>query len=119
MRAKAPTFPRKLFWRYKANHQRAARDGDWKILKINDNAFLFDVAADPMERANLMARHREIFARLAQEWDAWNDTMLPEVKESNTGGVTADMQADHIGAIRPSPEPDTAKGWPSAAVPSR
>jgi arylsulfatase A-like enzyme len=117
MTGKAAPAPRKLFWRYKANHQRAARDGDWKILKINDNAFLFDVAADPMERANLKDRHPDIFARLAAEWNAWNATMLPEVRESNTGGITADVQADHIGASRPSPEPDTATDWPGAQPP--
>ncbi len=48
-----PTVPRKLFWRYKANAQRAARDGDYKYLKILDNTFLFNVVEDPMERANL------------------------------------------------------------------
>ena len=42
----AQPVPRTLFWRYKANYQRAARDGDWKILKIAGNTFLFDVAAD-------------------------------------------------------------------------
>jgi len=42
--ASAP-LPRKLFWRYKLHGQRAMRDGDWKYLKILDNAFLFDVAA--------------------------------------------------------------------------
>lgn len=34
---------RKLFWRYKANAQRAARVGDYKYLKILDNTFLFNV----------------------------------------------------------------------------
>jgi len=119
MTAKVTPFPRKLFWRYKANHQRAARDGDWKILKINDNAFLFDVAADPMERANLKDRNREIFGRLAAEWNAWNATMLPEVRESNTGGNTADNWADHIGATPPSVEPDLSADWPSTTSPSR
>jgi len=116
---KVTPFPRKLFWRYKANHQRAARDGDWKILKINDNAFLFDVAADPMERANLKDRNREIFDRLAAEWNAWNATMLPEVRESNTGGNSADIWADHIGAPAPSKEPDLSVDWPGTASPSR
>ena len=32
-----------LFRRYKANAQRAARDGDYKRLKILDNTFLFNV----------------------------------------------------------------------------
>jgi len=39
---------RKLFWRYKANAQRAARDGDYKFLKIMDNTFLFNVVEDPL-----------------------------------------------------------------------
>jgi arylsulfatase A-like enzyme len=30
----APIITRKLFWRYKANAQRATRDGDYKFLKI-------------------------------------------------------------------------------------
>jgi hypothetical protein len=33
----APPVQRKLFWRYKANWQRAVRDGDYKYLKILDN----------------------------------------------------------------------------------
>src|SRR6185436_14806732 len=46
----SPALPRKLFWRYKTNAQRAMRDGDYKYLKIRDNSFLFDVVADPRER---------------------------------------------------------------------
>ena len=49
---------RKLFWRYKALAQRAARIGEWKYLKILDNTFLFNVVADPLERANLKHRRR-------------------------------------------------------------
>jgi arylsulfatase A-like enzyme len=94
----APAMPRKLFWRYKANAQRAARDGDWKYLKIRDNTFLFNVADDPMERANLKNRHKDIYDRLVAEWLAWNRIMLPEVDESSTGGFTGGQFADHIGA---------------------
>ena len=88
------------------------RDGDWKILKIRDNSFLFNVADDPMERANLKSKHPDIFNRLAAEWNAWNTTMLPEVQESNTGAITADQYADHIGATPPSREPDPSTDWP-------
>ena len=38
---------RKLFWRYTGNAQRAYRSGDYKILKILDQTFLFNVVADP------------------------------------------------------------------------
>ena len=89
--------PRKLFWRYKANAQRAARDGDWKYLKILDNTFLFNVVDDPMERANLKLRHKDIYDRLVAEWQQWNKTMLPENATSNTGNFTGSELADHIG----------------------
>ena len=90
--------PRKLFWRYKANAQRAARDGNWKYLKILDNSFLFNVVDDPMERANLKLRRKDIYDRLVAEWQQWNKTMLPETEASNTGNFTGAELADHIGA---------------------
>jgi len=108
-----PPVPRRLFWRYKANHQRAARNGSWKILKIADNSFLFNVVEDPMERANLRERHADIYDRLVTEWDDWNQGMLPEVRESFTEGFTAARLADHIGAKQVSMEPDP--GWPKAS----
>ena len=96
---------RKLFWRYKANAQRAMRDGDFKYLKILDSTFLFNVADDPMERANLKNRQKDVFERLTKEWLDWNATMLPEVQDSNTGGNNADRWADHLG-LRSTSEPD-------------
>jgi len=75
---------RRLFWRYKALWQRAARIGDWKYLKILDNTFLFNVADDPMERANLKERRKDVYDRLVAEWNAWNATMLPETATSFT-----------------------------------
>jgi arylsulfatase A-like enzyme len=90
--------PRKLFWRYKANAQRAARDGDFKYLKILDNTFLFNVVDDPMERANLKARRKDVYAKLVSEWLEWNAAMLPEIDESSTGSFGGDVLADHIGA---------------------
>jgi arylsulfatase A-like enzyme len=89
--------PRTLFWRYKSNAQRAVRDGDFKYLKIRENTFLFNVVDDPMERANLKDRRKDLYDTLANKWLAWNATMLPEVQESNTGGNNANTWADHIG----------------------
>jgi arylsulfatase A-like enzyme len=93
----ASPVPRTLFWRYKANAQRAMRDGDSKYLKILDNTFLFNVVDDPMERANLKVRHKDTYDRLVAEWHEWNATMLPEIDESSTGGNSGDQWADHIG----------------------
>jgi arylsulfatase A-like enzyme len=94
----APIQPRTLYWRYKANAQRAIRDGDLKYLKILDNTFLFNVVDDPLERANLKGRQPEAYERLSNKWLEWNQTMLPEVDESGTGGITGAVQADHVGA---------------------
>lgn len=98
--------PRKLFWRYKANAQRAARDGDYKFLKILDNTFLFNVVQDPLERSNLKVRKQDIYNQMVAEWLAWNATMLPEVAESYTEGFTGSQLADHFGAQKASPAPD-------------
>ena len=90
--------PRKLFWRYKHNLQQAMRDGDWKYLKILDNTFLFNVVDDPLERANLKDRRRDIYDRLAAEWRDWNAKMLPLDPMSSTGGFGGNELADHMGA---------------------
>jgi arylsulfatase A-like enzyme len=97
---------RKLFWRYKANAQRAARDGDYKFLKILDNTFLFNVVEDPLERANLKERQKDVYQRLAREWYEWNRLMLPEIKESYTAGFDGKQLADHFGAKKPDHMPD-------------
>jgi len=99
---------RTLYWRYKANHQRAIRDGDYKFLKILDNTFLFNVVDDPLERANLKDRMPDVHRRLASSWQAWNRTMLPEVADSFGSGVEAATQADHIGARAAVLTPDEA-----------
>ncbi len=98
--------PRKLFWRYKANAQRAARDGEYKFLKILDNTFLFNVVDDPLERANLKERQSDIYHRIVHEWFEWNSSMLPEVKESVTASFDGKQLADHFGAKPPDGAPD-------------
>jgi arylsulfatase A-like enzyme len=89
---------RRLFWRYRMNAQRAMRDGDCKYLKIQENTFLFDVVADPRERANLKDLRKDVFARMEAAWHAWNATMLPEIDDSFGEVYTAADLADHIGA---------------------
>jgi arylsulfatase A-like enzyme len=97
---------RKLFWRYKTNWQRAARIGDYKFLKILDNTFLFNVVEDPLERANLKDRRRDIYDRLVAEWHDWNAGMLPEIAESFIEAYTGAELADRYGAQKPSGAPD-------------
>ncbi len=102
----APVAERKLFWRYKGLWQRAARIGDWKYLKILDNTFLFNVVDDPLERANLKERRKDIYDRLVDEWHAWNATMLPETPTSSTDNFIGAEMADHIGTKRVTLDPD-------------
>jgi arylsulfatase A-like enzyme len=102
----AAAVERTLFWRYKANAQRAARDGDYKYLKILDNTFLFNVVEDPMERANLKERRKDVYERIVAEWHEWNATMLREIDDSATDNFTGDELADHIGAQRTSGKAD-------------
>ncbi len=97
---------RKLFWRYKANAQRAVRDGDYKFLKILDNTFLFNVVEDPLERANLKDRQKDVYHRLVREWNDWNASMLPEIKESFTHSFNGKELADHFGAKESDQMPD-------------
>src|SRR5207253_10501176 len=85
-----------LYWRYKANAQRAIRMGDFKALKIGPNTYLYDVVRDPMERANLKRRMPEVYKRLTDAWTAWNAGMLPEVSGSFTYNNAAPEWADHI-----------------------
>ncbi len=93
--------PRKLFWRYKYNAQRAMRDGDLKWLKINDNTFLFNVVADPLERANLKDRLPDAYRRMVTEYEGWNATMLPDNPAASTGPLgDASQLADHYGVRR-------------------
>ena len=98
--ATAP-YPRTLFWRYKANTQRAVRSGDWKYFKISGNEFLFDLATDPRERANLAHKNPQVFAQLKQQWETWDATMLPITKEVRTYAVDGKSQADHYRAQDP------------------
>ena len=86
-----------------------------KYLKILDNTFLFNVVEDPMERANLKERHKDIYQRLEDEWFAWNATMLPEIDESFTHSFSGEELADHIGTPVPTGKADnpTSQASPS------
>ena len=84
-----------------------------KGLKILGNTFLFDVMQDPMERANLKARHRAVYDRLVAQWHEWNATMLPLDPQSFTLGFTGAELADHFGVkagARRRPTSRTAVG---------
>jgi arylsulfatase A-like enzyme len=74
--------PRRLYWRYKANEQKALRDGDWKYIKIGGNEQLFNLALDERERANQAEREPERFEAMRKAWERWNAAMLPYPEDS-------------------------------------
>ena len=68
---------RELFWRMKFRDQKAMRSGAWKWLSIEGNEYLFDLAKDPRERANLAKRLPEKFSELRSRYRAWESSMPP------------------------------------------
>jgi arylsulfatase A-like enzyme len=65
---------RTLFWR--TEDMAAVRRGRWKYVRDEAREYLFDVDADPGERANQRLRQPGIVAVLRERFDAWNATML-------------------------------------------
>src|SRR5579863_8383560 len=111
----AAPVPRRLYWRYHFNAQRAFRDGDMKYLKIAGNEFLFNVADDPLERANLKERQPDVFRQMVRAWDEWNATMLPDRNDVSSGPLGyADELADHAGVTRPPGRGGPGRGAPPA-----
>jgi arylsulfatase A-like enzyme len=66
---------RDLHWRMLHRQQRALRSGDWKYLRVDGHEYLFDLARDERERANLAAREPARLAELRARWEAWAGTM--------------------------------------------
>jgi len=88
---------RTLFWRFTHNAQQAARRGAHKLFAAGGHSFLFDVDADPMERANLKHRLPDTFAALQAAWHEWDATMLPPDPDAGQHYFTADRMAEYFG----------------------
>jgi arylsulfatase A-like enzyme len=71
------TIARDLFWRMKYRAQRAVRSGDWKYFASEDGEFLFNLAADARERANLAKREPARLAELRAKHEAWERSLPP------------------------------------------
>ena len=93
LRNAAAQFPRPLFWRMNHRGQCALRDGDWKYLLVDGHEYLFNLAADERERANLGPHEPEQLARMRAEWKAWEATMppIPEDATVSLGYGARDM----------------------------
>lgn len=62
-----------LFWR--AGPQGAMREGRWKLVKVEDAFYLFDLRTDIGERHDLAATKPEQLKRLRTAWQTWSDSM--------------------------------------------
>jgi arylsulfatase A-like enzyme len=74
------TFERPLYWRMNHRQQRALRSGDWKYLKVDDHEYLFNLAADARERANLAVREPDRFEAMRRAWLDWAQT-VPQIPQ--------------------------------------
>jgi arylsulfatase A-like enzyme len=84
---------RNLYWRMKFREQKAARSGTWKYLSIEGNEFLYDLARDPRERANMRHREPARFRKLKSDYAAWEEGIPPIPPDANVSLVygPADM----------------------------
>jgi arylsulfatase A-like enzyme len=74
-----PSAERALFWR--VWHQTAMRRGRWKLLRVGEREFLFDLAGKG-EQANLAAEQAERLAAMNRELAAWL-AALPPIQQVN------------------------------------
>ena len=95
---------RSLYWRYGHKQQRAVRRGSYKYLKINENEFLFDVVADPLERGNLKLRQPELFAEMKAAWEQWDTGMLHDPTAQSAGSTPSNL-ADRYNSPPPAAPP--------------
>ena len=76
-------FERPLFWRMKHRSQRAHRAGDWKYLRVDEYEYLFNIAQDERERANLGLREPDRLAQMRSDWELWAQS-IPEIAPDAT-----------------------------------
>jgi arylsulfatase A-like enzyme len=86
LKGEAPLRERRIFWRYKNGDQAALRAGNLKYLRRRGQEALYDVAADPRERADLKDDAPDAFEALKREHAAWNARMLPYPSDSISAG---------------------------------
>ena len=86
-------FERPLHWRMNHRGQRAMRLGDWKYLQVDGHEYLFDLAADERERANLGRLQPDRLAAMRTAWLQWNAGMppIPDDASVSLGFGVADM----------------------------
>lgn len=86
-------FERPLYWRMNHRQQRAMRLGDWKYLKVDQNEYLFNLAQDERERANLANRDSVRFKAMREQYLLWEASVppIPDDAAVSTGYSSKDM----------------------------
>jgi arylsulfatase A-like enzyme len=75
LRNPAKTFERELYWKMLFRDQKALRAGDWKYLSVEGDEFLFNLARDERERANLARRDPGRLAAMRARHLAWDEAL--------------------------------------------
>ena len=78
---------RDLAWRMKHREQKALVRGDWKYLQVEGIEYLFNLANDPRERANLRDREPAKLAELREAWQQWDGGLPPIPEEAKVSLV--------------------------------
>ena len=71
---------RLFLWRYAAADQDAVRRGDWKYLRSGENEYLFNLAQDVREQADLKDAEPAVLEQLKGEFAEWNASLLPKLE---------------------------------------
>jgi arylsulfatase A-like enzyme len=87
MLAKGTPLPaRTLHWRFW--NQVAAREGDWKLLKLgNSQTYLFHLAQDKEEKNDVLEKNPEIAQRLEKSLTTWATELTPAGLPTGTGNA--------------------------------
>lgn len=70
---------RTFFWRLRT--QDAVRKGKWKYVRNGPNRSLFDLSIDEREQANFSGKNPDVMQRLSNDFEKWNEQMLPRPSE--------------------------------------
>ena len=90
-----------LYWRWVS--QTAIREGQWKLLRGGDRAYLFDLNSDPEEKKNLLQKHPEIAARLTEKLTTWTSELKPPGLETKAMSSAATQYFDFYLDGKPAP----------------
>ena len=84
---------RELFWRMTFRNQLAMRSDQWKYISLGSDEFLFNLAQDARERANLAKREPARFEAMRARFEQWNRTMpaIPADALATTLYTSADL----------------------------